>query len=102
MDESIEMVDGIIPSVEYPFILVEPGEETLYFPSSLIPSEFSSILSLWLYPIALMWGNQFNSHCCESFIERIRVIGTIPDKSSRSSQGEGRIEGSFDKGDFMR
>lgn len=34
-------------------------------------------------------------------IERITVVGVIPDKSSRSSHGEGFIESSLDKGDFM-
>lgn len=35
-------------------------------------------------------------------IERITVIGTIPNNSSGLSHGDNFIEGSLDKGDFMR
>lgn len=48
-----------------------------------------------------MWSNRFNALRRELAIERIAVVGKIPDKSSGSSHGEGLIEGSLDKGDFM-
>ena len=48
-----------------------------------------------------MRGDQLDASDSKLLIERITVVGTIPDKASGSSYGEGCIEGSVDKGDFM-
>jgi hypothetical protein len=46
-------------------------------------------------------GDQFDASLRELLIERITVIGNIPNNSSGSSQRGVFIERSFDKGDFM-
>ena len=48
-----------------------------------------------------MRRDQRNALSRKALIERITVVGTIPDKSLGSSQREGLSEGSFDKGDLM-
>lgn len=45
--------------------------------------------------------NQFNAGLCQPLIERITVVGTIPNKSSGSPYGNGFSEGSFDNGELM-
>jgi hypothetical protein len=47
-------------------------------------------------------GNQFNAIGGELCIERITVVGTISNKSLGESHGDSFIDGSLDKGDFMR
>ena len=48
-----------------------------------------------------MRRDQFNALGREFLIERITVVGAIPNKSSGSSHGEGFSERRLDKGDFM-
>lgn len=96
------MVDVVFPPGVYFFEGSQPGNQALYFPSSLISSKRSSMLRRRFDAAHAMWCNQFNAHLRKPFIKRITVKGTIPDNSSGSFQGEGFIERSFDKGDFMR
>jgi hypothetical protein len=80
---------------------IEPCEQALYLPSALVSPQSSPILSRWSNPTAAMRRNHFNAVGCQLFIERITVVGTIPDKSLGESNGDSCIDGSFDKGDFM-
>lgn len=96
------MFNRAIPSDKHPFKGKQPCHSALDFPPPAVTPKRSAVLSFRFYPIATMRSNQLNAFFFEPFIQRISVIGTIPDNSSRSSQGEGFIEGSFDKGDFMR
>jgi hypothetical protein len=101
MNEAGKSMIVVFPTGYYPAEFVQPGKQALDFPSSLVATQCPAILSGRPDSIALMWRDQLNAIGCEPFIERITVIGTIPDKSLRSSHGDGLIEGSFDKGDFM-
>jgi hypothetical protein len=96
------MVDGPVPAGKHAFVFIQPGKKSFNLPSSFVPSERSAVLCIRFASATAVGGNHFYSPLPESFIEWIRVIGTIPDKSSRLSQGEGLIEGSLDKGDLMR
>jgi hypothetical protein len=94
-------MNASIPTSEDTFELVEPSKGALYFPSSFITAKCSTILSGCFFTISFMRCDQINTLLCQPLIERITIVGTIPNKSSGSSQGEGFIEGSLDKGDFM-
>ena len=102
MNKSLISLDISIMTINNAFEGIEPGKKTFYFPSSFIPSELSSILSRRFDSIRFMWSDEFNSPVCQPLIERIAVIGTIPNKFSRLSHCVSLIDGSFDKGDFMR
>lgn len=95
------MIDGFVPSNEHSFESKQPSDGAFNFPSSAITPQRPAVLSFHFDTPAAMWRNQLNALCFEPFIQRISVIGTIPDNSSGSSHGEGFIERSFDKGDFM-
>ena len=101
MDKGIEMIDQTIPPGDDPFVFIQPREQTLNLPASAITSECAAILRCGSDPIAPVRRDQFNALGSKPEIERIAVVGKIPDKSFRSSHGEGLIEGSLDKGDFM-
>jgi hypothetical protein len=101
MDEGVEMINEAIPSGQHTLVFVKPREQPFDFPPPAISPECSGILRYGLDAIALVRRDQFNTLGSKPVIERITVVGAIPDKSSGSSQGEGFIEGSFDKGDFM-
>jgi hypothetical protein len=97
MNEARKVMMIIVPARQYATILIEPREGTFDHPAPTIASELSSILGSTFISAAPMWRNHFNSALRQLLIERITVAGTIPDKSSGSSQGEDFIERSFDK-----
>lgn len=102
MNKSLKPFNTFIISCYYTLESIQSGKKTFNFPSSLIFPKLTSILSRRFNSIIFMRSNQFNTFQRDPLIERITVIGTIPGKSSGSSHGVGLIDGSFDKGDFMR
>jgi hypothetical protein len=101
MNESEKMFDQSVPAHEDALVFVKPGEQALDFPAALVAPEDTVVLGLWLAAIGAMGGDQRNALRCKALIERITVVGTIPDKSLGSSHRESLSEGSFDKGDLM-
>ncbi len=101
MNKDVKMIDKSIPSGQRTLVFVQPREQALDLPPSAISPECAGILRYGFDAIALVWCDQFNALGCKSLIERITVVGTIPDKSSGSSHGEGFIESNLNKGDFM-
>src|SRR5678815_3170217 len=101
MDKGIEMIDESIPAGDDTFVFVKPSKQAFNLPTPTVTPECSTVLRHGLDAITLVWWDQFNALGRKALIERIAVVGKIPNKSSGSSQGEGLIEGSLDKGDFM-
>jgi hypothetical protein len=101
MDKAGKSTIIVFPTGQHSTEFVEPCEQALDLPAAFVPAQNAPILRDWLNPTALVRRNHLNAIVCKPFIERITVIGTIPDKSFRSSHGDGLIEGSIDKGDFM-
>ena len=95
------MFDAAVPARKHTLELIEPCESTLDFPASDVTPQRSPVLRRCFLPVALMWCDQFNTALRQPLIERITVIGAIPDKSFGSSHGDDFIDGSLDKGDFM-
>lgn len=101
MNKRVEMVDDPIPASNDALVFIQPREQAFDLPTSPVSSERSFILCFRANSIAFVRGDQFNALGSKALIERITVVGAIPNKSSGSSQREGLIEGSLDKGDFM-
>ncbi|MDB5761623.1 MAG: hypothetical protein JWQ21_618 [Herminiimonas sp.] len=93
--------DAPVPADNDALECVEPRERAFNLPSSLVAPQASSILLRRFSTVALVRRNQLNTALCQPLIERITVVGTIPNKSFGSSHSNGFIGGSFDKGDFM-
>ena len=91
----------VIPTCQDAAVFVEPCEGAFDLPTPAVASQLPAILGGRPLAAAPVRRNHFNTVLCQPLIERITVVGTIPDKSSGSSQREGFIERSFDKGDFM-
>mgnify|MGYP003347371351 CR=1 FL=1 len=101
MDEGGETLMTAIPAGDDALELVQPSEQALDLPASPIASQRSAVLGCRASAVAAMGRDQFNAFGREFLIERITVVGTIPNKSSGSSHGEGFSERRLDKGDFM-
>jgi hypothetical protein len=92
----------ILPAGHNPSELVEPGEQAFDLPASMVATQYASVLGRRLLAVPLVRRDHLDTIVNESRIERITVIGTIPDKSLGQSNGDSFIDGSVDKGDFMR
>ena len=80
MDEAEKVLDVVFPSGDESAKVVHPGEEPLHLPSSLVASQWASVLRL-AAPAAIR-RNQFDAvRFFELFIEPIRVVGFIPNES---------------------
>ncbi len=101
MNEGGETLMTTIPAGQGSLVFVHPGEQALDLPSTPVTPEWAAILSRWPNTVLSVRRDQFDSLGCQLLIERITVVGTIPDKSSGSSHGDGLSERRFDKGDFM-
>jgi hypothetical protein len=101
MNEGSVALGTAIPTGDDTFELVEPGKQALDLPSAFVSTQHSPVLSCGSLAVVPVRCNQFDSLGCQRLIERITVVGAIPNKSSGSSQGDGFIERSLDKGDFM-
>lgn len=101
MNEGEEMIEEAIPADQDALVLIKPREQSFDLPSPLVAPENSLILGGRCAAIGSMGRNHLNAVSGKALIERITVVGTIPDKSLGSSQRDGLSEGSFDKGDFM-
>jgi len=95
------MIDESIPASDDALVFVQPREQAFDLPSSAVSSECPFILRFGPDSITFVRGDQLNALGSKALIERITVVGAIPDKSLGSSHREGLIEGSLDKGDFM-
>ena len=95
------MLGHAIPAHQYALVFVQPGEQPFDLPSSTVSPENARVLSRGFAAIAPVGRDHLNALSRKALIERITVVGTIPNKSSGSSQREGLSEGSFDKGDLM-
>ena len=102
MNKGCESFMEPIPTRHNSFEGIEPCEKAFNFPTSAIPPQRATILRYFTFSISPVWRNHFNPLGSKGVIERITVIGTIPNNSSGPSQGDNFIEGSLDKGDFMR
>lgn len=101
MNEAGEALIVVLPTSEYPPVLVQPCEQALNLPSPLVSTQHAAVMAGRPDATCPVRRDQFNAIGSELCIERITVIGTIPDKSLWQSHGDSRIDGSFDKGDFM-
>ena len=91
-----------VPACHCPLERIEPSKKPFDFPTATITPQGATILRCFTLSIAPMWCDHLNPLGSKGVIERITVIGTIPNNSSGLSHCDNFIEGSLDKGDFMR
>ena len=102
MNKSGKVFVESVPARHRSLKRIEPSEKTFYFPAAAIASQGAAILCCFAFSIPPVWRNHLNPLGSKGVIERITVIGTIPNNSSGSSQRDNFIDCSLDKSDFMR
>src|SRR5437660_10576763 len=82
--------------------VLQPCEQPLDLPSSLVAPQRSAILRPSLLPVRLVRRDHLNTLLFEFRIQRVGVVSLIADQSLRPFQGKNLSESFSDKGDFMR
>ena len=83
-----------VPACHCPLERIEPSKKSFDFPTATITPQGATILRCFTLSIAPMWCDHLNPLGSKGVIERITVIGTIPNKSSGLSHCDNFIEGS--------
>lgn len=83
-----------VPACHCPLERIEPGKKSFDFPTATITPQGATILRCFTLSIAPMWCDHLNPLGSKGVIERITVIGTIPNNSSGLSHCDNFIEGS--------
>jgi hypothetical protein len=82
--------------------ILQPGKQTLNFPSTPIASELSAILGRGPFAHATVWRNHFNAPLFEKLlIKAVAIIGFITNKLIGRIAGKTTVDGCLDKLYFM-
>src|SRR4051812_18164758 len=82
--------------------VLQPREQPLNLPASLVTTKLSPVLRCWLLPVRLVWGNQLHILLSQFFVQRVRVIRFVTNQAFRCIVGEPLDQSLSDKSDFMR
>ena len=82
--------------------VTEPGEEALNLPAAPIPTERTPILRLGAHTSPAVWRDHLDTQCGQSRVKPVRVIGPIPDQSSREVVDKAGVAGRRDEGNLVR
>ena len=82
--------------------ILQPGKQTLNFPSTPITSQLSTILGRGLFSPATVWRNHFNATRFKKLlIKAVAIIGFIANKLVRCISGKTTVDRCLDKLYFM-
>jgi len=82
VDEAEEVLDVVFPAGNEAAEVVHPGEEPLHLPSSLVASQWASVLRLAAPPA--IGRDQLDAvFLFEFFVEPIGVVGFVADEPGR-------------------
>ena len=81
--------------------VLEPGEESLDSPAAFVAPERAAVLGQ-IDAIASMRSNQLDVVRGEGPVERVAVIGRVPDEPRGVVREEAGIQRRFDERDFVR
>jgi hypothetical protein len=87
---------------QYASEILQPGEESLHFPAAFVPPQRAAILRLRFLAVGPMWGNQLDPLLGQALIERVAIVGFVPNEMLWLSIDHTRGESWLNKGDFMR
>ena len=82
--------------------VLQPGKQSFDLPASAVATQYAPILGRWPRSILPVRGDELNALFRERRVQRIAVVGKIPDQSFGRIVGEALLDSVLSKGDFMR
>ena len=93
----------IFPTANQAAEIVEPGEEPLDSPAAAVATQFAAVLRDGSMAIVLVRRDEPNAvFSPQALVERIAVVGAVPDHSFWLGSCEALLDGCFDELRFMR
>ena len=92
----------MFPAADQSAVVVQPSEEPLDFPAAAVTAKFTTVLSAFPAAIVLVRREPDAVFLSEALIERIAVVGAIPDHALWFGSREKLLDSGFDKLRFMR
>jgi hypothetical protein len=81
--------------------IMQPSEESLNLPFSLVAAELAPVLGLGLAPIATVRSNHVDAHPLQLGVKWVRIISFVSHEPLWSASNMGCLESVVHKGDFM-
>jgi len=97
-----EVVNMVFPSDANPSEVLEPSKEAPDLPASSIAPKRSSILGFCPFAATPMRCDHLNSQSTHFRVQRIAVVGFVPNDPFRKLNGEATLDSLLDQGHFMR
>src|SRR5689334_12130330 len=102
MNEAEKVLQVIlIPRDQTPEVL-QPGKQAFNLPTPAIATQAAAILSARLGAVGFVRRDQLNALVSQAVVQRVAVIGLIPNQPFGNLVEETTLESGFHKGDFMR
>ena len=101
MDEA-QIIGGVVLRARQdPAVVLEPGKQALDLPAAAIAPQGSPILSGRPGTVAFMRRNHLNATGGKALVQRITVIGAVPNQAVGLGGGETPGESGEDQGDLL-
>jgi hypothetical protein len=82
--------------------VLQPGKQPFDLPASTVAAQCTPILSRWPGSVLAMRGDHLDALLGELRIQRVAIVGEIPNQPFGKFLGEALLDSVFSKGDFMR
>jgi hypothetical protein len=93
----------IFPAADQSAEVVKPSEEALDFPAAAIAAQFATVLGALAAAVVFVRRDELDAvFLPEALVQRIAVVGAVPDHSFWFGSCETLRDGGFDKLRFMR
>jgi hypothetical protein len=93
----------MFPAADQSAEVVEPSEEALNFPAAAVTAQFTAVLGAFPAAIVLVRRDEPDAvFLPETLVERIAVVGAVPDHALWFGSREKLLDGGFDELRFMR
>lgn len=101
MNKAEKIIQMIFVANDDSSVIVHPGKKSFDFPTPLVTTQFSAVLSFCLLSISLMRRDHLNSDCRQLLIKRVGIISFVTNHFLRLLLNQSVINGCADEFDLM-
>jgi hypothetical protein len=102
VDKAEEILDVMFVAHHESSEVLQPGKQPFDFPTSAVAAQRAPVLARWTDSAAPMGRDHLDTPLGELGVQRIAVVGEVPDQPFGKILGEALLDSAFSKGDFMR
>lgn len=92
----------ILIACHQPAKVLQPGKQALDLPAAFVPAQGATVLGRRSLSVSAVRRDQLDAPGGQSLVQRVAVVGRIPDQPLGLVLEEAALEGGLNKGDLMR